>query len=54
MPPSAESGRKGMASIHEHSAVMHNRSKTAGACPELLPASRHHPGGQQGDAGGGV
>ena len=32
----------------------HDPSKTAGACPELLPASRHHPGGQQGDAGGGV
>ena len=32
----------------------HDRSKTAGACPELRLASRHHPGGQQGDAGGGV
>ena len=55
MPPSAESGRTGMDSTHGHSAVRRSTAtRRREVCPELLPASRHHPGGQQGDAGGGV
>ena len=50
-----ESGRKGMESAHGHSAVRRSTTtRRRQVCPELLPASRHHPGGQQGDAGGGV
>ena len=51
----AESGRAGMDSAHGHSAVRRSTAtRRRQVCPELLPASRHHPGGQQGDAGGGV
>ena len=51
----AESGRAGMDSAHGHSAVMRSTTtRRRQVCPELRLASRHHPGGQQGDAGGGV
>ena len=51
----AESSRTGMESTHGDSAVMRSTTpRRRQVCLELLPASRHHPGGQQGDAGGGV
>ena len=55
MPLAAESGRAGMDSAHGHSAVMRSTTtRRRQVCLELRLASRHHPGGQQGDAGGGV
>ena len=51
----AESGRTGMESAHGHSAVMRSMTtRRRQVRLELLPDSRHHPGGQQGDAGDGV
>ena len=51
----AESGRTGMDSTHGDSAVMRSTTtRRRQVCPELRLASRHHPGGQQGDVGGGV